>query len=412
MSYTVAGIDVHKKVLMVVVVELDANRLEWEPQRRRFGTTSSELRRLAVWLRERGVEEAVMESTAQYWKPVWYELEPHLRLQLAQAHSNRAPRGRKHDFRDAERLVRRLLAQELILSFVPPPEQRAWRTMTRMKTQLVRDRVRLHNQLECLLEEMRVKLSSVISALLGVSGLRILRALAGGETDPQQLAALASDRLKCTAEQLVDALTGKPEPTHCQLLGLYLERLELLDQQMEKLSRMIANAMLAHQDAVVRLAEVPGFGVDSAQQVIAEVGAQAATFPSAAELAAWVGTCPGREESAEQNQSSRSAKGNKYMRRVLTEAAQAAVKTKGSHFQAVFRRLLPRLGYKQALWAMAHRLCRLVWKILHQGVRFVEQGSEPNPKAKRQRALGLVRSLRKLGYQVQITPVGPARAEA
>ena len=183
MSYKVAGIDVHKKVLMVVVAEVEASQAEWSLQRRRFGTTTSELRQLAGWLREQEVAEAVMESTAQYWKPVWYELEPYMRLQLAQAFSNRAPRGRKHDFRDAERLVRRLVANELILSFVPAAEQRAWRTMTRMKCQLAHDRVRLHNQVECLLEEMRIKLSSVLSDLLGASGQRILRALAAGESD-------------------------------------------------------------------------------------------------------------------------------------------------------------------------------------------------------------------------------------
>ncbi len=144
------------------------------------------------------------------------------------------------------------------------------------------------------------------------------------------------------------------------VLGLYLRRLRLIDEQLETVHGMTAKAMKGHEDAVLRLAEVPGFGADSAQQVIAEVGARAATFDSAAQLASWVGTAPGRDESAEQNHSSRSAKGNKYMRRVLTEVAQAAVKTKGSPFQVVFRRLLPRLGYRQALWAVAHRLCRLV----------------------------------------------------
>jgi len=140
MSYKIAGIDVHKKVLMVVVV--GASTPEWKPERRRFATMPSDLRRLSNWLRQQGVEEAVMESTAQYWRSVWLELEPHMRLQLAQAFSNRAPRGRKHDFKDAERLVRRLIANELILSFVPDGEQRTWRNMTRMKTQLTRDRVR------------------------------------------------------------------------------------------------------------------------------------------------------------------------------------------------------------------------------------------------------------------------------
>jgi transposase len=276
--------------------------------------------------------------------------------------------------------------------------------MTRMKVQLTREQSRLHSQLECLLEEMRIKLSSVISDLLGVSGYRILRALAAGETDPQKLAALGDDRLRCSQVQLVEALTGHPQPLHRHLLALYLDRYQMIVEQIAKLNGMIAEAMRAHQEAVIRLAEVPGFAADSAQQVIAEVGAQASTFPSAAKLTSWVGTCPGQEESAEQNHSSRCAKGNRYMRRILNQAAHAAVKKNGSHFQAVFRRLLPRLGYKGAVWAIAHRLCRLVWKILHEGAQFVEQGSEPDPRRKHQRALKLLRTLRRLGYEVAIKP--------
>ncbi|HME58548.1 MAG TPA: IS110 family transposase [Terracidiphilus sp.] len=410
MSYKIAGIDVHKKVLMVVV--LDAGGPEEKPERRRFGTLASELRRLSSWLREQGVEEAVMESTAQYWRSVWLELEPHMRLQLAQAFSNRAPRGRKHDFKDAERLVRRLIAEELILSFVPNGEQRTWRNLTRMKTQLVRDRVRLQNQMECLLEEMRIKLSLVVSDLLGVSGLRILHALAEGETDAKKLAVLGDDRLHCSEEQLVDALTGSPQPMHREMLALQLERLQLIDEQIAKLNGLIAQAMQPYQETVIRLAEVPGLGVDSAQQVIAEVGVQASTFASAGELTSWVGTCPGKEESAEQNHSSRTAKGNKYLRRVLNQAAHATVKKKGSHFQAVFRRLLPRLGYKSAIWAIANRLCRVIWKILHEGVRFLEQGTECDPKIRKQRAQILARALRKLGYNVTITAISPAAPES
>jgi transposase len=331
MSYKIAGIDVHKKVLMVVVI--DATTPEEKPERRRFAIMPTDLHRLLIWLREQGVEEAVMESTAQYWRSVWLELEPHMRLHLAQAFSNRAPRGRKHDFKDAERLVRRLIANELILSFVPGGEQRTWRNMTRMKLQLTRDRVRLQNQMECLLEEMRIKLSMVVSNLLGASGIRILRALAKGETDPKQLAQLGDERLQCTEEQLVDALTGSAQPLHREMLALQLERLQLIDTQIAKLNGMIAQAMKPHQEAVMRLAEVPGLGVDSAQQIIAEVGEQASTFPSAAELTSWVGTCPGKDESAEQNHSSRSAKGNKYLRRVLNQAAHAAVKRKAVTFR-------------------------------------------------------------------------------
>jgi transposase len=374
----IAGIDVHKKVLMVVVVDTSAP--EEKLARRRFVTLPSELQRFRFWLQEQGVEEAVMESTAQYWRSVWLELEPHMRLHWAQAFSNRAPRGRKHDFKDAERLVRRLIADELILSFVPNGEQRIWRSLTRMKVQLTRDRVRLQNQMECLLEEMRIKLSIVVSNLVGASGLRILQALPEGENDPKKLAQLGDERLHCTEEQRVDALTGRVQPMHREMLALQLKQLQLIEQQIAELNGMIAQAMKSHQDAVIRLAEVPGLGVDSAQQIIAEVGAQASTFPSAAELTSWVGTCPGKDESAEENYSSRSAKGNKYLRRVLNQAAHAAVAKKGSHFQLVFRRLMPRLGYKSAIWAIAHRLCRVVWKILHEGVRFIEQGHEAGPR--------------------------------
>ena len=409
MSYKIAGIDVHKRVLMVVVI--DASTPEEKPERRRFTTMPSDLHRLSIWLREQGVEEAVMESTAQYWRSVWLELEPHMRLHLAQAFSNRAPRGRKHDFKDAERLVRRLIANELILSFVPNGEQRNWRSLTRMKVQLTQDRVRRQSQMECLLEEMRIKLSIVVSNLLGASGLRILHALAEGETDPKKLAQLGDERLQCTEEQLVDALTGRVQPLHREMLALQLQRLQLIDQQIAQLNGLIAQAMKPHQDAVIRLAEVPGLGVDSAQQIIAEVGVQASTFPSAAELTSWVGTCPGKDETAEQNHSSRSAKGNKYLRRVLNQAAHAAVAKKGSHFQVVFRRLLPRLGYKSAIWAIAHRLCRVVWKILHEGVQFIEQSPQVGSREKKKRAQMLARALRRLGYEVTITPMNQLAAK-
>jgi transposase len=408
MAGKVAEIDVHKMVLMVVVIDADAPAAK--PERRRFTTMPSELCRLSMWLKEHGVEEAVMESTAQYWRPVWLELESHFRLHLAQPFSNRAPRGCKHDFKDAERLVRRLIAQELILSFVPDGEQRIWRNLTRMKLQLVRDRVRLQSQIECLLEEMRIKLSVVVTDLLGLSGLRILHAIANGETDAKNLALLGDHRLKCSEEQLIEALTGSSHPMHRQMLALQLERLRLIDAQIAKLNSLIAQAMTPHQDTVIRLAEVPGLGIDSAQQIIAEVGVTAGTFPSAAEFTSWVGTCPGRQESAEENSSSRSAKGNKYMRRVLNQAANAAARSKGTHFQAVFRRLLPRLGYQSAVWAIAHRLCRLAWKILHEGIRYVEQGIESSPKFLLTRARSLAKQLRKFGYNVQITPASGAPA--
>ena len=198
MSYRIAGIDVHKKMLAVVVSDVEIES-EYQFERRMFGSNPEQLRSLAAWLVEQEAEEVVMESTAQYWKPVWGALERYWKplrekregarrrsgtLHLAQAESNRGRRGRKRDFPDAERLVKRLVARELTLSFVPDPEQRLWRTVTRRKYQLTRDHVRLQNQLESLLEEAHIKLSSLVSNLLGASARRMLKALADGETNP------------------------------------------------------------------------------------------------------------------------------------------------------------------------------------------------------------------------------------
>ena len=408
MSYKIAAIDIHKRVLMVVVATT-SNEVE-EPAGaamefvcRKFGAGASERQQMVSWLQSQQVCEVVMESTAQYWKPVWLDLEPHFgKLHLAQAQSNRAPKGRKNDFKDGKRLGRRLLAGELMLSFVPEPEQRTWRMMTRGRLQLVRERVRLQSQLESLLEEARIKLSSVISDLFGGSGRRILEAMAGGETDAAKLAELGDDRLKCTKPQLADALSGSLGAVHRELLKLHLRRLQLLDRQIDKLSEMTARALKKHQEAVVRLAKVPGFGAESAQQMIAEVGVEAEAFASAGEFASWAGVCPGSNVSAEENHSSRCAKGNRYVRRILAEAAQAAVKKKGCHFQHVFRRFLPKLGWSGAIWVVAHRLARLVWKILHQGISYIEQGQDTTPMARKRRAQKLAQALRKLGYRVTL----------
>lgn len=416
MAYRVAAIDIHKKVHMVAVATMadeveDSTAAAVEFECRRFGGGASERKGMVAWLQERQVQEVVMESTAQYWKSIWMELEPHFpKLHLAQAQSNKAPKGRKHDFRDAKRMGRRLLAGELMLSYVPEQEQRNWRLMTRGRLQLVRARVRLQNQVEALLEEARIKLSSVISDLFGVTGRRIIRALAEGTTDSAQLAELADPGLKCSKEQLRDALDGEPQPCHLQLLKLHMERWKLLDSQIAELSRMAAEGLKAHQSAVLRVAKVPGWGPESAQQFIAEVGVDAEAFETPEAFASWCGVCPGSEVSAEQNHSSHCAKGNRYVRRLLTEAAQAAVKKKGSQFQNVFRRFLPKFGYNGAIGVVRHRLARLLWKILHEGIEYIEHGQETTPKARQRRAQKLAQGLRKPGYAVTVLDLHVASA--
>ena len=186
-----------------------------------------------------------------------------------------------------------------------------------------------------------------------------------------------------------------------QLLQLALEELRLIEQQIEALNQELAGLLRQQQEAVERLAGVPGLGVDSAQQIIAEVGPTAATFPSPKQLASWVGSCPGNDESAGVNYSRRSPNGNRQMRRLLNQAANAAVKTKGSIFELVYRRLVVRLGHAQTIGAIAHRLCRLVWKILHQGVTYEERGPAVTKERAHRRAAKMIRELRSLGYRVE-----------
>lgn len=410
MAHKLAGIDVHKKLLVVVVV--DAAKPEVVLESRRFGTGAAELQHLLAWLKEQGVTEVVMESTAQYWKPVWRELEPHLELQLAQAQSNKAPHGRKSDLADAKRLVRRYVAGELMLSFIPDPEQRMWRMVTRGRLQLIRERVQLQNQIESLLEEGRIKLSAVITDLLGVSGRRILWRLAEGETDPAVLAACGDRNLKCGEAVLRDALTGAMEGIHCQLLGQHLKRIELIDAQIEELNKLAAQQMRSWQEAITRLIEIPGIGAEAAQEILAEIGPQAKAFPSAPQLASWVGVCPGSSESAGENHSGRCAKGNRFLRRVLCQAAQAAARTKDSHLQHVFKKLVVRLGYVKAIWAVAHRICIIVWKVLHKGERFVEFSGTRNPKAVQRAINHHLQALRRLGYPIPHSQQAPAAPRA
>ena len=400
----IAGIDVHKKMLAVVVGKTQERSMQVE--RAKFGATMEDLELLRDWLQARGVEEVVMESTGQYHKPVWLQLEGQFRLHLAQAQSNRGPKGRKRDFADALRLVKRFLSEDLILSYVPDAEQRLWRRLTRTKTSLGEQRKRLQLQVEALLEEMMLKLSSVVSDLFGSSGRRMLKAIVAGEEDPAKLASLGDVRLKASEQELQRALRGRVHPAHRLVLGLYLKQVELIDEQEAILEHEISAAMRAHETVVERLADVPGLGLDSAHQIIAEMGPEAAAFPSAGQAASWVGVCPGREESAGESHNNRSPKGNRSMRRLLNQLAWAAVRAKGSHFQTLIQRLTVKKGRKLVIWAVAHRLLRVIWKILYHKVCYIEHGPRSgNVQAIQKRKRALVRQLQRLGYAVQITPI-------
>ena len=370
----IAGIDVHKKML-AVVIRRQSEQVQYE--QRRFGTTRAEIQHLEAWLRARAVEEVVMESTAQYWRPVWYGLESHFRLHLTHPLKTRAPRGRKSDFRDAQRLADRWSAGDLEASFIPGAEQRAWRWLTRTRVQLKKKLGVIHSHVEGLLEQGGIKLSAVVSDLFGVSGWAMLERIAEGVTDVEVLAAEARGVLRNKDAELKEALAGRLEPVYRLLLKQHLEQVRLLRRQVEEINAALAEAMSEHVAALHRLTRMPGVDLYAAEELVAEIGPRAAAFPSAEQFASWVGVCPGSQESAGVNYSRRSAKGNRYLRRLLCQIAWAAIHTKGTFFASLFARLKPRVEGKGAAWAVAHRIAKVVWRVLHEGVEYQEKGSAP-----------------------------------
>ncbi len=394
-----ASIDVHKKMLAVVVRD-GRDGFEWQ----RFGAMASDLTALETWLNQRKVTDIVMESTAEYWKPIWNRLETTFHLHLAQAQSNAAPRGRKHDFGDAERLSRRFMSGDLRLSYVPDVAQRAWRTLVRAREQRVEQVTRLNHEIECLLETVSVKLSSVVSDIFGASGRRILAAIVGGETDPMRLAALGDRRLRATPEQLTEALKGNWRPEQLLILELQLEQSELHERHIASMSKKLTELLMPFQDAVQRLTAIPGIGPGGAERIVVTLGPSASTFPSGRALACWLGVCPGVEQSGGTQRSAPPPRGNQQLRGVLWQMAWAAVHTKGSYFQSRFQSLVPKHGAKKAISIIVHLLARVIWKILHEKDTYREKGSRSlNEKALLRRASRLARELRRAGYQMAIT---------
>jgi transposase len=398
-----AAIDVHKKMLAVVIGD---GTLPF--QRQRFGTMPSDLASLEDWLNQEQVTEVVMESTAEYWKPVWNRLEHKFKLHLAQAQSNAGPRGRKHDFGDAERLARRLMAGELRLSYVPDIEQRAWRGLVRAREQRIEQVTRLHHEIECLLETVSVKLSSIVSDIFGASGRRILAAIVAGETDPVRLAELGDRRLRATPAQLAEALQGSWRPEQLLILKLQLEQLELQERHIEALSKQLTELLARHEEAIQRLTAIPGIGPGGAERIVVTLGPEASVFPSGQALASWLGVCPGVQQSAGTNYSSRPPRGNQQLRGVLWQMAWAAVHTKGSFFQSRFHALVPKHGAKKAISIIVHLLVRIIWKVLHTKEAYQERGARAiHAKALLRRAARLAREMRRAGYHLAITVQTP-----
>ena len=372
---SIAGIDVHKKVLAVVVRRQSGDQVEYQKQK--FGTNRATIQNLAAWLQAQRVSEVVMESTAQYWRPVWNGLEAHFWLHLTHPLKTQAPRGRKFDFRDAQRLTDRWSAGDLSESFVPDHELRTWRWLTRRRVQLKKEMSMVYCHVEGLLEQGGIKLSAVVSDLFGVSGWAMLERIALGVTDVEVLAGQARGALRKKTADLKEALAGQLEPVYRMVLRQQMEQVRLFRRQIEEINQALAEAMQEHLVTLHRLTKIPGVDLYAAQELVAEIGPKAAAFASAEQFASWVGVCPGSQQSAGINYSNRSPKGNRYLRRLLCQIAWAAIHTKDTFFASLFARLKPRVEGQGAAWAVAHRIAKVVWLVLHQGVEYQEKGSAP-----------------------------------
>ena len=362
----------------------------------------SEIVHLGAWLQRQGVSEVVMESTAQYWRPVWNGLEAHFPLHLTHPLKTRAPRGRKSDFGDARRLADRWCSGDLEESFIPGAEQRAWRWLTRTRVQLKGKLGVIRNQVEGLLEQGGIKLAAVASDVFGVSGWAMRGKIAEGETDVEELLGEARGALRKKQAQLQEALAGQLEPVYRILLKQHMAQVRLLWAQVEEINQALAGAMQEHVAALHRLTQIPGVDLYAAQELLSEIGPGAVAFASAEQFASWVGVCPGSQESAGVNYSHRSAKGNRFLRPLLCQIAWAAIHTKDSFFAGLFARLRPRVEGKGAAWAVAHRIAKIIWLVLHNQVQYEEKGAAPpNPRTLLRKFRSLVREFARQGISAR-----------
>jgi transposase len=399
-----AGLDVHKVEVVACLRCVSKHKVEREV--RRFPTTTQGLLELADWLEGFGCTQVAMEATGVYWKPVWHILEGRFALLLANAaHVKNVP-GRKSDVNDATWLAD-LLAHGLIrASFVPPPAIQELRDLTRTRKQLTREIVQHAQRIQAVLEEANVKLASVITDTLGPSGRRILKAMIAGESDAHKLAALGSERLRCTRAALVEALTGRVREHHRFLLAQHLRTIEQLEESVTVFDARIEAALAPFREIVERLKGVPGLGGTTAvETVIAEIGPDMGPFPTAGHLLSWATLVPRLDESAGKRRSTRIKKGAPWLKPVLVQCAWAAARKKNSYFQAQFLRLKARHGAKKAAIAVAASILTTVYHMLKHGTYYHDLGSEHFARRNPAKTVTrLANRIRNLGYHVEVRP--------
>ncbi len=397
-----AGLDVHKETVVACARLMLHGRVKYVLEQ--FGTTTSELLRLLEWLQAQDCPHAVLEATGVYWKPVWHILEGQIELTLANAMEVRNVPGRKSDISDAVWLAD-LLAHGLVRgSFVPPRPIQELRDLTRTRKQLSRQVTQATQRIEKVLEDANLKITGVITDLLGVSGRAILRALIEGETDPERLLARTNGRLKAPRERLIEGLRGKVTDHHRFQLRLHLSQIDSVEGLLSDLDTEMARHLEPFRSQLERLSTIPGVSTYTASVLIAEIGTDMTRFPDAGHLISWAGLCPRMDESAGKRRNTSLRKGARWLRSTLVHAAWPAARSKGTYLQAQFLRLKSRRGPKKAAVAVAASILTAAYHILKdEGIVYQDLGGDYfDRRDKKRAAKRLVKRLQDLGFTVTL----------
>jgi len=402
-----AGLDVHKKTV-VACVRILAEDGTLHEEVRRFGTMTRDLLALSDWLQTEGVTHVAMESTGVYWKPVYNILEGTFTevLLVNPQHIKNVP-GRKTDVTDCQWIAQLLQHGLLRGSFVPAQPQRELRDLTRHRAQLSAEHTRAVNRIHKVLEDANIKLASVASDVLGVSGRDMLEHLVAGDEDPQALAQLARQRLRKKIPELQAALQGHFTTHHRFLLKTLLAHVKFLEGQLSELNVRIEEQMrpFLSETQIERLDEIPGVNLKTIQAVVAEIGSDMSRFPTDQHLNSWAGMCPGNNQSAGKRHSGKTTNGNPWLRRALAEASWSAARAKDSYFSALYRRLSARRGKKRALVAVGHSLLTVIYHMLKYGLPYQELGPDYFDRLHANNLQHyLVKRLEGLGYAVTLSP--------
>jgi transposase len=400
-----AGLDVHKDTVVACTRHMVSGTVRREV--RTFKTTTKDLLALSEWLASAGCMQVAMEATGIYWKPVWHVLsDGDFALVLANAaHVKNVP-GRKTDVGDATWLAD-LLAHGLIRgSFVPDEQTQEMRNLLRTRKQLVRERTSHVQRLQKTLEDANIKLDSVISDVMGLSGRAMVEALIAGENDPDKLAELAHRRIKSPPEALREALRGRVSKHHRFLLRLHLQQIDSIDAAIGDIDREVDANVEPFRTAITLLTTIPGISELSARIIIAEIGNDMTRFPTEGQLISWAGLCPKNDESAGKRRSTRMRKGAPWLKTALIQCAWAGARKKGSYLQAQFHRLRSRRGAKKAIGAVAASILTAAYHMLKHGTLYHDLGPDHfDRRTKASQTKRLVTRLQNLGYTVQITPL-------